>query len=199
MPATDVAADELLAHLEDLYRDLHAHPELSFQEHRTAGIVAEWLHEADGVEVLEGIGGTGVVGVISNGPGPIVALRADMDALPVKEATGLPYASTEIGTDPEGNTVPVAHACGHDVHVTCLLGAVQPTRGRTRARGRARSSPSSNRPRSWWRARRRWWPTTCSSGCRGPRWCSASTWPPACGRARAANRPGVRSQRRVRV
>jgi hippurate hydrolase len=124
MTATDVATDDLLARLEDLYRDLHAHPELSFQEHRTAGIVAAWLHALDDVEVLEGIGGTGVVGVIANGPGPVLALRADMDALPVEEATGLPYASTEIGTDPEGRTVSVAHACGHDVHVTCMLGAV---------------------------------------------------------------------------
>ncbi len=74
--------------------------------------------------VTEGVGGTGVVGVLENGPGPVVALRADMDALPVKEATGLPYASDCVGTDPEGRTVPVAHACGHDMHVACLLGAV---------------------------------------------------------------------------
>lgn len=124
MSPSDLATDDLLPRLEDLYRDLHAHPELSFQEHRTAGIVAEWLHGLDGVEVTCGVGGTGVVGVIKNGPGPVVALRADMDALPVLEATGLPYASTEISTDPEGNTVPVAHACGHDLHVTCLLGAM---------------------------------------------------------------------------
>lgn len=121
---TTIADADLLPRLEDLYRDLHANPELSFQEHRTAGIVAEWLRAADDVRVIEGIGRTGVVGVIENGPGPVVALRADMDALPVEEATGLPYASTATGTDPEGNTVPIAHACGHDMHVTCLLGAV---------------------------------------------------------------------------
>lgn len=125
MPAADDVSDDLLSRLEDLYRDLHAHPELSFQEHRTAGIVADWLRGFEGVEVLEGIGGTGVVGVIENGPGPVVALRADMDALPVLEATDLPYASSEMGIDREGKTVPVAHACGHDLHVTCLLGAVK--------------------------------------------------------------------------
>jgi amidohydrolase len=107
---------------EDLYRDLHEHPELSNQEHRTAAIVAERLRDA-GYDVHSGVGGTGVVGVLRNGDGPTVLLRADMDALPVKEATGLPYASTVRSTDGAGNDVPVAHACGHDAHVTCLLGA----------------------------------------------------------------------------
>ncbi|WP_448808133.1 amidohydrolase [Agromyces bauzanensis] len=107
-----------------IYRDLHAHPELSFQEHRTAGIVAGALEEL-GLAVTTGIGGTGVVGVLENGGGPTVLLRADMDGLPVEEATGLPYASTARGTDPDGNDVPVMHACGHDVHVTCLLGATE--------------------------------------------------------------------------
>lgn len=107
-----------------VYRDLHAHPELSFQEHRTAGIVADAL-EGLGLAVTTGIGGTGVVGVLENGDGPTVLLRADMDGLPVEEATGLPYASTARGTDPDGNDVPVMHACGHDVHVTCLLGATE--------------------------------------------------------------------------
>jgi hippurate hydrolase len=105
-----------------LYRDLHAHPELSFQEHRTAGIVAERL-AASGYEVRTGVGRTGVVGVLANGPGPVVALRADMDALPLLEKTGLAYASTDRGTDPDGKDVPVMHGCGHDVHVTCLLAA----------------------------------------------------------------------------
>ncbi|MFC9558401.1 amidohydrolase [Agromyces sp. NPDC056965] len=107
-----------------VYRDLHANPELSFQEHRTAGIVAETL-EALGLTVTKGIGRTGVVGVLENGDGPVVLLRADMDGLPVLEATGLPYASTARGTDPDGHDVPVMHACGHDVHVTCLLGATE--------------------------------------------------------------------------
>lgn len=107
-----------------VYRDLHAHPELSFQEHRTAGIVADAL-EGLGLAVTTGIGGTGVVGVLENGDGPTVLLRADMDGLPVEEATGLPYASTARATDPDGADVPVMHACGHDVHVTCLLGATE--------------------------------------------------------------------------
>lgn len=110
--------------VESLYRDLHANPELSFQEHRTAGIVSGQLRDL-GLEVQEGIGGTGVVGVLANGPGPTVMLRADMDGLPVLEATGLEYASTATGIDPDGRPVSVMHACGHDVHVTCLLGAVE--------------------------------------------------------------------------
>ncbi|WP_395310411.1 amidohydrolase [Mycobacterium sp. AMU20-3851] len=102
---------------EDLYRDLHQHPELSHQEHRTAQLVVDRLRAA-GYEVHDGIGGTGVVGILRNGSGGSVLLRADMDALPVQEATGLPYASTVRRDD-----VPVMHACGHDVHVACLLGA----------------------------------------------------------------------------
>jgi amidohydrolase len=108
--------------LEDCYRDLHAHPELSHEEHRTAAAVATWLTGA-GYETHTGVGGTGVVGVLRNGNGPTVLLRADMDALPVLERTGLPYASVDTATDASGTQVPVMHACGHDVHVTCLLGA----------------------------------------------------------------------------
>ena len=110
--------------LEALYIDLHRHPELSFQETRTAGVVTQHL-TALGIEFEEGIGKTGVVGVILNGAGPVVWLRADMDGLPVKELTGLEYASTARGTDPAGTDVPVMHACGHDLHVTCLLGALE--------------------------------------------------------------------------
>ena len=106
----------------DFYRDLHRHPELSFQEHRTAGLVADRLRDC-GFEVHEGVGGTGVVGILRNGDGPSVLLRADMDALPVREQTGLPYASTETATDADGKETPVMHACGHDIHVSCLLGA----------------------------------------------------------------------------
>ena len=109
---------------EEFYRDLHQHPELSHQEHRTAARAAERLR-AIGFSVHEGIGGTGVVAVLGNGDGPTMLLRADMDALPVKEATGLHYASTTTVTDAAGGEVPVMHACGHDVHVTCLLGAAQ--------------------------------------------------------------------------
>jgi amidohydrolase len=111
------------ADLADLYRDLHAHPELSFAEVRTSTEVSRRL-TALGLAVTSGVGGTGVVGVLRNGSGPTVFLRADMDALPVAEQTGLPYASTARGTDRDGNDVPVMHACGHDMHVTCLLGAL---------------------------------------------------------------------------
>ncbi|MFT4218997.1 MAG: amidohydrolase [Microbacterium sp.] len=110
--------------LESLYIDLHRHPELSFQETRTAGVVTAKLAEL-GIEFEEGIGRTGVAAVVRNGEGPTVWLRADMDALPVPEQTGLAYASTARGIDPAGNDVPVMHACGHDMHVTCLLGALE--------------------------------------------------------------------------
>lgn len=101
--------------LEDLYRDLHAHPELGFEEHRTAGIAAERMRGL-GLDVTEGVGGTGVVTVLDNGTGPTVWLRADMDGLPVHEQTGLDYASVVEG---------VMHACGHDMHVTWLIGAME--------------------------------------------------------------------------
>jgi amidohydrolase len=105
-------------------RDLHAHPELGFAETRTAGVVANHLR-ALGLEVRTGVGRTGVVGVLRGArPGRTVALRADMDALPVLEATGLPFASTATGTY-MGQTVPVAHACGHDAHVAMLMGAAE--------------------------------------------------------------------------
>lgn len=110
--------------LVDLYKDLHRHPELGFREDRTAAIVADRLR-ASGFEVTTGVGKTGVVGVLKNGPGPTALLRADMDALPVREDTGLDYAGTATATDEHDGTVPVAHACGHDLHTTCLLGAAR--------------------------------------------------------------------------
>lgn len=108
-----VPLDARLADLVALYEDLHRHPELGFQETRTAAEAARRL-TACGYDVTTGIAHTGVAGVLRNGPGPVVLLRADMDALPVTEHSGLPYASTIPGR---------MHACGHDVHVTCLLGA----------------------------------------------------------------------------
>jgi amidohydrolase len=116
--------DELLAKLADIYRDIHANPELSMQEHRTAGIAASWLRE-EGYEVTEGVGGTGVVGLFRNGDGPTVLLRADMDALPIKESTGVSYASHKMGTDRFGQATPIAHSCGHDMHVVWLIGATR--------------------------------------------------------------------------
>jgi amidohydrolase len=112
----------LLPELEALYTDVHAHPELSMQETRTAGLAAERLRAA-GYDVMTAIGKTGVVGLLRNGPGATVMLRADMDALPVEEATELPYASKVRATDRDGKTVPVMHACGHDMHVAWLVGA----------------------------------------------------------------------------
>jgi hippurate hydrolase len=117
-----VYLDKMLPELEALYKDIHSHPELSMQETRTAAIAADHLR-ASGFAVTTGVGKTGVVGILRNGDGPTVMLRADMDALPIKEATGLPYASSVTATDPGGKTTPVAHSCGHDMHVTCLTGA----------------------------------------------------------------------------
>jgi amidohydrolase len=110
--------------LAELYRDLHRHPELSFAETRTAAVAAAWLREA-GFATTDGVGRTGVVGVLRNGDGPTALLRADMDALPLLERTDLPYASQAVGVDRDGAEVPVMHGCGHDMHVACLLGAVQ--------------------------------------------------------------------------
>ena len=120
--ALDARIQKLLPELERIYTDLHAHPELSLQETRTAKIAADRLRGA-GYDVAEGVGETGVVGLLRNGDGPTVMLRADMDALPVREQTGLPYASTLTATDSAGKTVPVMHACGHDIHVAWLIGA----------------------------------------------------------------------------
>lgn len=114
----------MLPNLEALYQDLHSHPELSMRETRTAGLAAEHLRNA-GYEVTTGVGKTGVVGMLQNGDGPTVLLRADMDALPVEEATGLPYASKVRAADSDGKSVPVAHMCGHDMHVTWLVGATK--------------------------------------------------------------------------
>ena len=114
--------EKLLPDLEALYKDVHSHPELSMQETRTAALAADRLR-ASNYEVTAGVGETGVVGLLHNGEGPTVMLRADMDALPIREATGLDYASTLEATDQDGKSVPVGHMCGHDMHVTWLVGA----------------------------------------------------------------------------
>src|SRR5246127_4158211 len=113
----------LLPDLTEFYKLVHSHPELSMQETRTAKLAADRLRAA-GYEVTTGVGKTGVVGLLRNGDGPTVMLRADMDALPIQEATGLPYASKVTMKDRQGNTVPVGHLCGHDMHVTWLAGAI---------------------------------------------------------------------------
>lgn len=114
--------EQTTARHEALYMHLHQNPELSMQEHETSAEIARRL-EGFGYEV-QLIGG-GVVGVLVNGPGMTVLFRADMDAMPVTEATGLPYASTKTVTDAAGSTVGVMHACAHDAHVTCGLGAAE--------------------------------------------------------------------------
>ena len=118
------ATDLLLPELENIYKDIHSHPELSMQEVRTSGIAADWLRKYN-FEVTTDVGAHGVVGLLQNGDGPTVMLRADMDALPVTEATGLPYASTVKAKDDEGVEVGVSHVCGHDMHVTWLMGAAR--------------------------------------------------------------------------
>ena len=122
--ATPAAAQDETDDLLALYRDLHAKPELSFQEYETAARLAREMRAA-GFVVTEGVGGTGVVGVLENGEGPTVMLRADMDGLPVKEDTGLPYASKATGPNRDGEVFPTMHACGHDVHMTSLIGAAR--------------------------------------------------------------------------
>ncbi len=122
--ALGTAEPTLMIELEELYKDLHRHPELSMQEVRTAKIVADAM-EGLGYEVTRNVGVTGVVCLMKNGAGPTVMLRADMDALPMAENTGLPYASTVMARDTDGIEVGVAHSCGHDMHVTWLIGAAR--------------------------------------------------------------------------
>ena len=120
--------DEIRPWLEDLYRHLHAHPELSMAEHATAQRVVDEVRGMPGgadLEVITGIGGPSVCVVVENGEGPTVLLRADTDALPVEEDTGLDYASRVRTTNDAGEIVPVMHACGHDSHVATLLGALR--------------------------------------------------------------------------
>ncbi len=107
-----------------LYQHLHAHPELSWCETNTSARLAEELKQV-GCEVTLNVGGHGVVAVLRHGRSPTVLVRAEIDALSVKEQTGLPYASTVIAKDLSGNAVSVMHACGHDVHVACLVGTAQ--------------------------------------------------------------------------
>jgi hippurate hydrolase len=121
--AEAVAAD-YDASLADLFVWFHSNPELSFREHQTAARLAAELRDV-GVEVTEGVGGTGVVGMLRNGDGPLVLVRADMDGLPLREDTGLAYASTVTQVDITGVEQPVMHACGHDVHVTSMVGTAK--------------------------------------------------------------------------
>lgn len=123
----DPLADAVRADMPGLlatYRDLHAHPELSFEEVRSAGILAAEAKKL-GFDVTTGVGKTGVVAVMKNGPGPVVLLRADMDALPLVEQTGLPFASKVVAKTREGAATGVMHACGHDTHMTAWIGTAR--------------------------------------------------------------------------
>jgi hippurate hydrolase len=129
--AASVTQDVLRQHAQkesssllELYKHLHSNPELSFKEEKTSGRIAEEFKKA-GYEVTTGVGGFGVVGIMRNGDGPTVLVRTDLDALPVKEQTGLPFASTVLTKDAQGNEVPVMHACGHDIHMACAVGAAR--------------------------------------------------------------------------
>ena len=121
VPAAVEGLDSIYPHLDQLYLDLHKNPELSTKEEKTAQKLAAELRQL-GFEVTTGVGGTGVVGLLRNGKGPTVLLRTELDALPVEEKTGLPYASTVKGVNPAGQTVPVMHACGHDAHMAAWTG-----------------------------------------------------------------------------
>ena len=129
-PLSDAIASDYATNLEDLFKHFHANPELSHGEFKTAARLAEEFR-ALGYEVTEGVGGTGVVAVLANGDGPTVMLRADMDGLPIEEQSGLPYASTVRQIDMDGIEHPVMHACGHDVHITALVGAARQLASRT--------------------------------------------------------------------
>src|ERR1019366_4956102 len=130
--AVDAALRELVAKkvaadypsLDAFYKDLHTHPELSLMEEKTSAKVAAELRAA-GFDVTEKFGGYGVVAVLKNGAGPTLLIRSDLDALPVQEETGLPYASTTHVKDLAGHDVPVMQACGHDIHMSCLVGTAR--------------------------------------------------------------------------
>ena len=119
--AASTQIDSIYPQVEALYFDLHRNPELSYHEEKTAAKIAEQLRKL-GYDVTTGVGGNGVVGVFKNGSGPVVMLRAELDALPVPEKTGLPYASHVTTHDDRGVEVPVMHACGHDLHMAIGIG-----------------------------------------------------------------------------
>ena len=119
--ASNAAIDAIYPQVESLYIDIHRNPELSRREQRTASKMADGLRQR-GYEVTTGIGGNGLVGVLRNGSGPTVALRTELDALPVEEQTGLVYASQVHVKDDSGADVPVMHACGHDLHMAAWMG-----------------------------------------------------------------------------
>ena len=118
------SVDAIYPDIEKLYFDLHRNPELAFHEQRTAATLAARV-KALGYEVTTGVGGTGVVAILKNGPGPVVMLRTELDALPIEEKTGLPFASTVNTKNDAGDIVPVAHMCGHDAHMAAWVGTAE--------------------------------------------------------------------------
>src|SRR5215471_17476930 len=116
--------DALYPDIEALYIDLHRNPELAFQEVQTAAKLAARV-KALGYEVTTGVGRTGIVAVLKNGPGPVVMLRTELDALPVEEKTGLPFASKVVVKNASGQSIPVMHACGHDIHMSAWVGTAR--------------------------------------------------------------------------
>src|SRR5664279_2060539 len=116
--------DTIYPDIEKLYIDLHQNPELSLHEQRTAATLAARV-KALGYEVTTGVGGTGVVAILKNGSGPVVMLRTELDALPIEEKTGLPFASTMKAKNDAGEIVPVAHMCGHDLHMSAWVGTAE--------------------------------------------------------------------------
>jgi amidohydrolase len=121
---TMAEVDAIYPDIETFYIDLHRNPELAFQEVRTSGKLAAFT-KALGYDVTTGVGKTGIVAVMKNGPGPTVMLRTELDALPVEEKTGLPFASTVIAKTASGQTTPVMHACGHDIHMSAWAGTAR--------------------------------------------------------------------------
>jgi metal-dependent amidase/aminoacylase/carboxypeptidase family protein len=126
--------DAIYPDIETLYIDLHRNPELAFHEQRTAATLAARL-KALGYEVTTGVGGTGIVAILKNGAGPVVMLRTELDALPIEEKTGLPFASTAKTKNDAGEIVPVAHMCGHDLHMArrrcCAMASLRASRNPT--------------------------------------------------------------------
>jgi len=118
----DAQVNKIYPRLEAIYKDIHSHPELGFHEVRTAALLAKEMRQL-GFDVTEKVGGTGVVAIFRNGPGPTVMVRTELDALPMLEKTGLPYASTVTAAPWEGGTTAVMHACGHDIHMAAWIGA----------------------------------------------------------------------------
>lgn len=116
--------DAIYPEIEKLYMDLHRNPELAFQEQRTAATLAARV-KALGYEVTTGVGGTGIVAILRNGPGPVVMLRTELDALPIEEKTGLPFASTATTKNAADEVVPVSHMCGHDLHMSAWAGTAE--------------------------------------------------------------------------